>query len=457
VFPAPPGAKKSYKSGKQHGGARWGATKDPAEIECDWKRWPNANVGLPTDAANGFFVVEADTREGHPKLGDQDGLATLAALEREFGPLPDTLQAESPSGSRHRYFRHPVGDPIRSKDGWRHGIDIKGEGGMVIAPPSRKGDKAYRWVNQLPIAEAPHWLLDLIQEGRERVPNGAAAMSAGASDGLSAELLDEMAADAEQGVSDEPTPAEKIRLALAVIPPTSREDRINFGRALHRWSGGSEQGKALFAEWLCLSDAAGKQWWPDFVGLNMRRVWDSFKEVSPPEQIITIASIFGRANEMDPTWRDRWGEVEYRALVAQCAQTGFGEAGEENDGLGSKGADHTPGDSKGGDGKGGDAAGSGNGGNGQGGNGAGNGAGNGGNSGGAGPQPSSEPKRAPYPLPDSLLPVAQFDFDLLPEGLRAWGEDIYKRMQCPPDFVGIAMMTALGSLNRPQGRHPPSV
>jgi DNA polymerase I-like protein with 3'-5' exonuclease and polymerase domains len=97
VFPAPPGAKKSYKAGKQNGGPRWGATRDPAEIERDWQHWPNANVGLPTDAANGFFVIEADTREGHPKLGDQDGLASLAALEGEFGPLPSTLQAESPS------------------------------------------------------------------------------------------------------------------------------------------------------------------------------------------------------------------------------------------------------------------------------------------------------------------------------------------------------------------------
>jgi hypothetical protein len=123
VFPVPPGTKKSYKAGKQNGGARWGATKDLVEIERDWQRWPNANVGLPTDAVNGFFVVKADTREGHPKLGDQDGLDSLAALEREFRPLPATLMAESPTGSQHRYFGHPVGAPVRSKEGWRHGVN----------------------------------------------------------------------------------------------------------------------------------------------------------------------------------------------------------------------------------------------------------------------------------------------------------------------------------------------
>jgi putative DNA primase/helicase len=52
----------------------------------------------------------------------------------------------------------------------------------------------------------------------------------------------------------------------------------------------------------------------------------------------------------------------------------------------------------------------------------------------------------PHPLPDSLLPVAPFDFDLLPERVRAWNKDIYDRMQCPPDFLGVTTMTALGSV-----------
>lgn len=52
----------------------------------------------------------------------------------------------------------------------------------------------------------------------------------------------------------------------------------------------------------------------------------------------------------------------------------------------------------------------------------------------------------PKPLPDGLPPVAAFDFDLLPERLRPWAEDICERVQCPPDFVGITIMTGLGSL-----------
>jgi hypothetical protein len=158
TFPAPLGTKQSHKSAEYSDGARWGATRDPAEIERDYKQWPNANIGLPTDAENGIWVLDADTIEGH----DRDGIATLAALIAEHGPLPDTLRSESPSGSQHYYFLQPKDRPVRMQNGWRHGIDIKGDGGMVLAPPSRNKGKVYRWVNNAPIAEAPEWLLALV-------------------------------------------------------------------------------------------------------------------------------------------------------------------------------------------------------------------------------------------------------------------------------------------------------
>jgi hypothetical protein len=57
-----------------------------------------------------------------------------------------------------------------------------------------------------------------------------------------------------------------------------------------------------------------------------------------------------------------------------------------------------------------------------------------------------ESGQKPEPLPDELLPVASFDFDLLPESLRPWAEDICNRMQCPPDFVGVAIMAGLSGV-----------
>ena len=70
--------------------------------------------------------------------------------------------AESPSGSLHHYFNWPDGIEIKnSASGIAPGIDVRGEGGMVIAPPSVRGDGEYRWLNDNPIADAPQWLIDL--------------------------------------------------------------------------------------------------------------------------------------------------------------------------------------------------------------------------------------------------------------------------------------------------------
>jgi Bifunctional DNA primase/polymerase, N-terminal/Primase C terminal 2 (PriCT-2) len=162
VFPVPPGTKKSYKSARFSNGVRWGATNKPAVIKRDFKRWPKANLGIPTGIENGFWVLEADTPKGH----DIDGIASLRALERNHGRLPKTLMVVSPSGSLHYYFKWPKGKLIicNSASKIAPGIDVRGEGGMVVAPPSiKEGVGQYRWLNWGTAgAYAPNWLLDLV-------------------------------------------------------------------------------------------------------------------------------------------------------------------------------------------------------------------------------------------------------------------------------------------------------
>ena len=75
------GEKKSLKAARYSNGANWGKTRDPDEIESDFTRWPDANVGIPTGVENGIFVVEADTVAGH----GVDGIASLQALEEKHG------------------------------------------------------------------------------------------------------------------------------------------------------------------------------------------------------------------------------------------------------------------------------------------------------------------------------------------------------------------------------------
>ena len=52
----------------------------------------------------------------------------------------------------------------------------------------------------------------------------------------------------------------------------------------------------------------------------------------------------------------------------------------------------------------------------------------------------------PMPLPDELLPVKPFDYALLPNALRSWVQDICERIQCPPDFVAVAVMSCLATV-----------
>lgn len=163
VFPAPPGSKKSHVSGKFGNGTRWGATADPSQIRQYWTRWPDANLGIACGPASGLLVIECDTPEGH----DVDGVANMLQLIAAHGPLPDTIEALSPTGSWHIYFRYPETTDLRnSTSRIAPGIDVRGDGGMVIGVPSVKPGKAqlYRWKNPpglFEVADCPDWLLRL--------------------------------------------------------------------------------------------------------------------------------------------------------------------------------------------------------------------------------------------------------------------------------------------------------
>jgi hypothetical protein len=125
------------------------------------------NVGIVTGEASGVFVVETDTADGHGE--GVDGAAELAKLEAKHGGLPATREAISPSGSVHRYFKHPGFKIKNSASLIGPGIDVRGDGGMVVGPPSVKlGKGVYSWRNDLPIADAPPWLLDRIVAGKVR-------------------------------------------------------------------------------------------------------------------------------------------------------------------------------------------------------------------------------------------------------------------------------------------------
>jgi putative DNA primase/helicase len=114
------------------------ATTDPATIRRWWTWWPRANVAIRTGAVSGLVVLDEDSYKG--------GDASREALERIYRPLPETVQQLTGGGGVHYFFAHP-GTPVKNGvETLGPGLDIRGDGGYVIAPPSlHASGKPYTW------------------------------------------------------------------------------------------------------------------------------------------------------------------------------------------------------------------------------------------------------------------------------------------------------------------------
>jgi putative DNA primase/helicase len=126
------------------------ATTDPDRIRSWWSKWPDANIGIPTGESSGLLVLDIDDH----------GSASLDALEAKHGELPETLSVRTGGGGRHIYFRYPSGRGIRNSTGKvGSGLDMRGEGGYVVVPPSRTDKGPYAFLERKPLAPSPEWLL----------------------------------------------------------------------------------------------------------------------------------------------------------------------------------------------------------------------------------------------------------------------------------------------------------
>jgi hypothetical protein len=134
------------------------ATACPEEAVRLFRAHPGCNLGIATGARSGVFVLDIDRKSG------VDGLTTLVGLEERCGHLPATWLTETQSGGLHQWFALPLDRRIGNRVSFAPGLDIRGEGGFVVAPPSVVGDRPYRWASppsRAALSEAPQWLLDL--------------------------------------------------------------------------------------------------------------------------------------------------------------------------------------------------------------------------------------------------------------------------------------------------------
>src|SRR5262249_39762514 len=107
-------------------------------------------------------------------IDGEEGEATLRELEAQHGALPTTVEAITGKG-RHLYWRWPTGLVIRNKQVNQNmpGIDVRGDGGYVLAPPSiHPSGRIYAWSvdSGESFEDAPDWLLDLVTKAVEIAP-----------------------------------------------------------------------------------------------------------------------------------------------------------------------------------------------------------------------------------------------------------------------------------------------
>ena len=140
VFPL--GAKSKVPAiPKRKGGKGFkDATTDTSRIEAWWGRHPDHNIGLAT--GHEFDVIDVDTKDSD---GNPDPAGVMSLMELiDAGSIPEChAVAITASGGMHLYVK-PTGKGCFA--GIRKGIDYRGKGGYVVAPPSTLKAKGRQYV-----------------------------------------------------------------------------------------------------------------------------------------------------------------------------------------------------------------------------------------------------------------------------------------------------------------------
>jgi hypothetical protein len=242
------------------------ATTDADIITRWWTKAPSAHVAIRTGTASGLLVLDLDDR---PEDG-RDGRSTWLRLLADHAGTqpPDTVEASTGGGGRHLFFALPDGLTIASsKDQLGPGVEVKAEGGYVVAAPSgHLSGRAYEWdaaghPDDQPPAPIPAWLLPLLTVRQPRTDRSAPRLP----------------------VTLAPLEVAELRSALAALPSDDRDEWVQIGMALHQ-TGDLDAGFRLWDEW---SQTSHK-----YKAKDALRVWRSFTD---RDDGLTVATVYARA------------------------------------------------------------------------------------------------------------------------------------------------------------------
>jgi putative DNA primase/helicase len=158
-----------HKSDLEHG--VHSATTNEKIIRQWWERWPKANVGIACGKTSGVIAADID-----PRNGGKESKKNLP------GSFPFTPISDTGGDGEHFLLKYPDnGFAIKNDTNLTGfpGIDIKSDGGFIVAPPSRHiSGKNYSWrINPAttPLAPMPKWFLEIIKKEEEQAQENKAA------------------------------------------------------------------------------------------------------------------------------------------------------------------------------------------------------------------------------------------------------------------------------------------
>lgn len=115
------------------------ATTDTQRIKAWWTRHPDHNIGLPTGI--NFDVIDIDVPDGPRSM--QKIIESQNSIKERGGAIPDFHGIVATSSGGSHYYIKPTGGG--NKAGMLPGIDVRGAGGYVVAPPSTLGQRGRAW------------------------------------------------------------------------------------------------------------------------------------------------------------------------------------------------------------------------------------------------------------------------------------------------------------------------
>jgi hypothetical protein len=291
VFPCSPLDKRPMIPKSEGGHGFKDATLETEIIIEWWTKYPNAMIGVATGMASGFFAVDLDKKPG---MGD--GPATWRQWELDMGIEPissgSVRQHKTPSTGKHVLYRYIPGLGSIPLGKLGEGVEIKGDGGYIIVPPSVMSDGA-KYVCMKPensplldidiqVTDAPDWLLDKLRD-----------------------YYGKYYSDDEDRVKGTPVSSSEIEAALFAIPCKDLDYStwLYVGAALYKELG-DDKGKPLFMKW-CATDKAR---------FNSRDVGRKWTEEIPKFSKLTVGTIFHYAKQYDPEWRDRFKKKQHTPI-----------------------------------------------------------------------------------------------------------------------------------------------